>query len=95
MDLKDTLKFAEVPEEIVIKSDIHIKQEVLEPLYNDYQYGGDYVDHHYVGEENFNWFHGSSEQPLIDSEKPLKKKRKRKKEPKIKSEGTIFFLQSI
>ena len=84
------MKFAEVPEEIVIKSDIHIKQEVLEPLYNDYQYGGDYVDHHYVGEENFNWFHEASEQP-IDSEKPLKKKRKRKKEPKIKSEGTIFF----
>ena len=84
------MKFAEVPEEIVIKSDIHIKQEVLEPLYNDYQYGGDYVDHHYVGEENFNWFQESSDQP-IDSEKPLKKKKKRKKELKIKSEGTTFF----
>ena len=93
-DLKDTLKFAEVPEEIVIKSDIHIKQEVLEPLYNDYQYG-DYVDHHYVGEENFNWFQESSEQPVIDSEKPLKKKKKRKKELKIKSEGTTIFIQFI
>ena len=84
---KDTLKFAEVPEEIVIKSDIHIKQEVLEPLY-DYQYGD------YVEEENLNWFHEFSEQP-IDSEKPLKKKRKRKKEPKIKSEGTTFLYNSF
>ena len=82
------MKFAEVPEEIVIKSDIHIKQEVLEPLYDDYQYGD------YVGEENLNWFHEFSEQP-IDSEKPLKKKRKRKKEPKIKSEGTNFLYNSF
>ena len=88
------MKFAEVPEEIVIKSDIHIKQEVLDPQFIDYQYG-DYVDHHYVGEENFNWFQEASEQPILDSEKPLKKKRKRKKELKIKSEGTTFFIQFI
>ena len=88
--LTDTLKFAEVPEEIVIKSDVHIKQEVLEPLYDDYQYG-DYQN--YVEEENLNWFQESLEQH-IESEKPLKKKKKRKKEPQIKSEG-IFLTASL
>ena len=72
---------SEVPENIVIESDIHIKQEVFDDCYVEY----DVVD-------NLDWCHESSEQP-IKSEKPepLTKKRKRKKEPQINSKGINFY----
>ena len=72
---------SEVPENIVIESDIHIKQEVFDDCYVEY----DVVD-------NSDWCHESSEQP-IKSEKPepLTKKRKRKKEPQINSKGINFY----
>ena len=69
----------DLSEKIAIESDIHIKQEVDDDLY------------HVVDIPD--WCHESSEQ-LIKSEpteKPLKKKRKRKKEPQINSKGINFY----
>ena len=87
------MKFVEVPEEIVINSDIAIKQEVLEPTNND-PYDVNYHEQNYYEQnyydQNSYWPPEYPEEALLES-KPVKKKRKRKQkeESQIKSEGGI------
>ena len=75
VDAKDNLKFAELPvEEIVIKSDIAIKQEVLEPPDHNEDDSEFYDQNLEFYNQNAEWY---EPEDFELTEKPIKKERGR------------------
>ena len=75
------MKYDEVPENIIIKSDITIKQEWIQPDEDDYIQEGDNIDYGFYN-PSLHWYESENFEP---SEKPLKKKRS------IEGKFMIFF----
>ena len=73
-EAKETLKYQEVKEEIVVKSDVTIKEETIEPEITLQTFNESY----YFDKEE-DWYE--------TDEAPEPKKKKKKKLPKIKNEG--------
>ena len=85
---KETLKFEETTENIVVKNEMYIKEEYMEPLnegMEDQNYMNapvdDVIDHFY--HDNLNWY--ESEMYELDEE-PVQKKRK---STKLEKDGKL------
>ena len=79
-EAKDNLKYEECSEEIIIKSDITIKEEYIEDSKNENL--GDF------NEQILDWY----EPELNEESKKSPKSPKKKRASKLKLAGRIFFL---